>query len=237
MRSTLAVGGGALQHASVRVGPHLRIDRLPIGRHHGSGRQILPLPLGQAPVGHRHEPDVGIEPDLVAGMAAQHRPAAGLGKVADQQARPAVVLARLDGQLLHQRDEVGMAPVAVARQAHGLPRGAVDGERLGAREASLGVEADRASRHRRGRLDGAEQQLGRRSGRLRHLLLLGDRSSWPPPGWAWPPRRRRPGHRLVRPARPPPGRAHRRGWSDASLSPLIGCVLLFPFGAFQRRRV
>ena len=76
-------------------------------------------------------------------------------------------------ELLHHGDEVRMAPVAVAREAHGLPRGAVDGERRGAGKAALGVEADGPRRQRRGRLGGAEQLLGRRPGRLRRLLLGG----------------------------------------------------------------
>jgi hypothetical protein len=40
-------------------------------------------------VGHRREPDVGVEPDLMAGMAGAHRAAARLRHVADQETAPA----------------------------------------------------------------------------------------------------------------------------------------------------
>ena len=79
--------------------------------------------------------------------------------------------ARLDRQLLHQRDELGVAPIAVAREAHGLPRRTVDGQRRGACETSLGVEADGSCRHGRRGLGRAEQLLGRRPRGLDHFLL------------------------------------------------------------------
>ena len=56
-------------------------------------------------------------------------------------------LRHLADKPLQERDQVGMAPVAVARQPHHLPGLAVDRQRLAAGEAALGVEADRARRH------------------------------------------------------------------------------------------
>ena len=52
------------------------------------------------------------------------------------------------GQSLQQFHQLGMAPVAVARQPHHLPVLAIDRQRLAAGEAALGVEADRARRQR-----------------------------------------------------------------------------------------
>ena len=40
-------------------------------------------------VGHRREPDVGVEADLMAGVAGEHRAAARLRHVADQEPAPA----------------------------------------------------------------------------------------------------------------------------------------------------
>ena len=45
-----------------------------------------------AAVRHRRQPDVGVEADLMRGVAGQHRPAARLRDVADEEARPAVDL-------------------------------------------------------------------------------------------------------------------------------------------------
>ena len=94
-------------------------------------------------VGHRREPDVGVETDLMAGMAGEHRAAARLRHVADQETAPAG-LRRLVGQPLEELHQARMAPVAVARQPHHLPGLAVDRQRHGAGEAALGVEADGA---------------------------------------------------------------------------------------------
>ena len=52
-------------------------------------------------VGHGREPDVGVEADLMAGMAGEHRAAARLRHVADQEPAPAG-LGRLLGQLFEE---------------------------------------------------------------------------------------------------------------------------------------
>src|SRR5205085_8832308 len=61
----------------------------------------------------------------MAGVAGERRAAAWLADVADQYSGPAGILVRLDRQPLQQRDHVGVAPVAVARQPHHLPGVAV----------------------------------------------------------------------------------------------------------------
>ena len=73
-------------------------------------------------------------------------------------------LRRLVGQPFQELHQVGMAPVAVARQPHHLPGRAVDRQRHGAGETTLGVEADGARFHLRRRGFAAEQFLRRGSG-------------------------------------------------------------------------
>ena len=65
----------------------------------------------------------------MAHMARQHRAAAGLRNIAHQHALPAILFLSLGGELLDQIDQLGMAPRAVARQPHRLPRRAIDGKR------------------------------------------------------------------------------------------------------------
>ena len=136
------------------------IDVEPVGAHHHDRGHFLALVARQSPVRHRRQPDVGVEPDLMAGVAGQHRAAARLRHVADQDSRPAGVLARLGRQPRHQRDQVRMPPIAVARQPHHLPALAIDRQRFGAGDAALGIEADHARRHRRRQHLAAEQFLG-----------------------------------------------------------------------------
>ncbi len=125
-------------------------------------------------VGHRGEPDVDVEADLVAGMAADHRAAARLRHVADQQAIPAV-LGGVVGERLDVPDEFGLAPVAVARQPHHLPVRPGDRQRLGAGHAAVGIGADRPWLARRGQLGLAEQHFGWRAGGKRRGAGSGHR--------------------------------------------------------------
>ena len=90
--------------------------------------RFLALGRRQSAVRHRRQPDVGVEPDLVRGMAGQHRPAARLRDVADQQPRPAVG-SRVARQFFDQRDHRRMAPAAVAGQSHRLPGRTIGGNR------------------------------------------------------------------------------------------------------------
>ncbi len=113
-----------------------RIDVEPVVAHHHDGGHFLALFARQSMIRHRRQPDVGVEPDLVAGVAGQRRTAARLPDVADQYAGPAGVLVRLDRQPLQQRDHVGMSPIAVARQPHHLPGVAVDRHLLARRRCS-----------------------------------------------------------------------------------------------------
>jgi hypothetical protein len=105
----------------------------------------------------------GVEAELVRGVARQHRPAARLRDVADQQPRPAI-FRRLAREALQKRDHVGVAPAAVARQAHRLPVGTVGGDGHAAGEAALGIEAMNRRPGRRRQPLGPEHVLGQRVG-------------------------------------------------------------------------
>ena len=75
------------------------------------------------------EPDVGVESDLMAGVAGDHRTAARLRHVADEEAGPAVERPRVARQPLEIVEQARMSPIAVAREPHHLPVGAVDRKR------------------------------------------------------------------------------------------------------------
>ena len=136
--------GSGLDQGHVPRRPPAGIDVEPVGSHHVGGRHEFPLLAGEPPRRHGREPDVGVEPHLMRGMARQHGAAARLGDVADQQTRPARDGRHRPGEAFEECDELGVAPVPVPRQAHHLPGLAVDRQGPGASEASLGVEADRA---------------------------------------------------------------------------------------------
>jgi hypothetical protein len=108
----------------------------------------------------------------MAGMAGGHRTAARLRHVANEQSRPFLGGRRFLGQALQQRDQIGMTPIAITREAHHLPAGPIDGERLAAREATLGVPANGPSLEGRGGRDRAEQLLRARDGLLGLLIGL-----------------------------------------------------------------
>ena len=76
---------------------------------------VLPLFCGKPAVRHRRQPDVGVEPDLMAGMPGYHRAAARLRDVANKQARPTVELLRVLGKLFNEGDQLGMSPITIAR--------------------------------------------------------------------------------------------------------------------------
>src|SRR5690606_13745131 len=109
------------------------------------GADRLALGVGEAPLGHGHEPDVGVEADLVRGMPAGHWPATRLRDVADEQPVPAVLRCLLR-KLPDQADHLRMPPAAVARKAHHLPVRSVRRERHAAGKAAMRVEAERFGR-------------------------------------------------------------------------------------------
>jgi hypothetical protein len=93
-------------------------------------------------VRHRQEPDVHVEPDLVAQMAERQRTAARLRHVADQDALPAGRLGGERREPLQELDQFRMAPIAIARQPHHLPVRAVDRQLDAALQTAARVVAD-----------------------------------------------------------------------------------------------
>src|SRR5258708_8273792 len=87
---------GVAQNHQMARRENLRIDVEPVGAHHHDGGHLLALLARQQMFRHRRQPDIGIEPDLMAGVAAKRRTAARLPDVADQYSRPAGILVRLD---------------------------------------------------------------------------------------------------------------------------------------------
>src|SRR5262249_35837348 len=81
--------GGSFHNLRVGRRPHLVIDIEPIWRNHVHGWFHFALFARQRVSGHRFEPYVDVETDLVAGMPADHRSAARLRHVADQKTVPA----------------------------------------------------------------------------------------------------------------------------------------------------
>ena len=115
--------------------PHAGIDVEPIVADHLGGGHEFAFFRRKLAVGHRRQPDIGVEPDLMAGMAGEHGPAARLRHVADEESAPADFFGFF-GEAFEESDQLGMSPVAIARQPHDLPGRAVDRQREGAGEAT-----------------------------------------------------------------------------------------------------
>jgi len=61
-------------------------------------------------------------------MAADHRPTTRLRHVANEKSRPTIEIAGIGSKALKKIKQPGMAPVAIAREPHHLPMGAIDGK-------------------------------------------------------------------------------------------------------------
>ena len=140
--------------------PGFRIDIEPVLAHHHDSRHVLALLARQQMIRHRRQPDVSVEPDLVAGVAGEGGPAARLADVSDENAGPAGILVRMHRQPLEKRDRLGMAPIAVARQPHHLPGVAIHRHLRGTGDAALGVLADHLGRLRRRQILSRKKLLG-----------------------------------------------------------------------------
>ena len=94
-------------------------------------------------------------------VPGQHRPAARLGDVADEETGPVGGCRQLWRDPLQQCDQHRMAPGAVARRAHDLPVRSVGGQRDCTLQTAPLISADRLRRASR-RCDlGAERALSR----------------------------------------------------------------------------
>ena len=168
-------GRGQTDHFQMVRCPYFRIDVGELRIGHADGRNLLPLAGGENPPRHRIEPDIGVETDLVRGVAREHRATAWLGDVTDEKPGPGRFLGNLAGEFFERRDQGRMTPIAVARQPHHLPGGTVDRERLGASQTALGVEADGTRGQIAGQAGRAEQLLGGRSVPLERRSRQGGR--------------------------------------------------------------
>src|SRR5262249_54809180 len=159
----LGLLGGGLDERDVLRRPGFRIETFPVVGHEIDGRGGVTLFLGQHAVRHRHEPDVYVQAGLMTGVVAWRRPAARLRQVADKDTIPAGRLRGSWGEFLQKVDQAGMAPIAVARQAHHLPGPAVDGKFNAGRKTSAVIVADRYGFPDRRQLDRAEELFRRQS--------------------------------------------------------------------------
>ena len=147
--------------------PGFRIEALPVVADQIAGGELLALFVAEPAVGHRHEPDVDVEPGLMTGMAERRRSAARLRQVADQDAVPSGGLRRLRRKFFEEADQRRVAPVAITRQPHHLPGLAIARQLDAALQAAARVVADRHRLPERGQVLLAEQVA-----RGEHRLLL-----------------------------------------------------------------
>ena len=115
-------------------------------------------------VRHRPEPDVGVDAGLVRGVATEHRAAARLRHVADENAGVMRGLPHAVGEPFDEGDELWVAIEAVARGTHHLPVRPVEGERMRAGNAAAGIGAVDVRRACRRLQFSAEHLLGRQMG-------------------------------------------------------------------------
>src|SRR6516165_10259869 len=115
--------------------PLLRIDVEHIGRDHIRAWVKLALLETLHVVWHRREPDIDVEAILMATVVGDHRSAARLRYVADQEAVPADLFCAFR-KSLDEANDLWIAPVAVARGPHDLPARSVDRQRHGTGKAS-----------------------------------------------------------------------------------------------------
>ena len=92
---------------------------------------------------HRHEPDVDIKPDLVAGVIGGRRPAAGLRQVADQDTVPAGGFGGKRSEFFKEIESGWDAPNSGYAKPHDLPVLAVDREFDTAGKTAARIVADR----------------------------------------------------------------------------------------------
>ena len=149
--------GGEPQQGGMLLGEDAVVDAAVVRPHQRAQARILALRWRETRPGLAFEPDVGVEPDLMAGMARWRRTAARLADVADIERRLAGS-PHLLGQSLDEVDGDGLSPIAIAADADRFVARSVERQGLRALQAARRVEPDRLWR------------TGRRRGGLRPLL-------------------------------------------------------------------
>src|ERR1700736_1132238 len=100
--------------------PFRRIDVKPVWPHHVDRRHFLTLQARQVAVWHRREPNIGVETDLMRAVPREHRPAAWLRHVADENSRPMADGRPFPRKSSEKCKQPRMPPIAVAREPHHL---------------------------------------------------------------------------------------------------------------------
>ena len=147
MRSTAGSCAAARITASMCRRPDFRIDVEPVGaHHHRSPTSPRARSRDSSPVRHRRQPDVGVEADLMAGVAGQHRAAARLRHVADQQAGQPAPCGALAASRSSSATRSGWPQLRLRDSRITCQVSPLIGSAFAAGDAALGIEADRARR-------------------------------------------------------------------------------------------
>src|SRR5215470_6245446 len=101
------------EQATVLRGPRL-VDLISVGSGDIGRRHVLALADAEPSARHWGEPDVGVEADLMRAVPGQHRPAARLGDVADEETGPIGSRRQLWCDTLQECDQRRVTPGAVA---------------------------------------------------------------------------------------------------------------------------
>ena len=104
----------AHQQSGVRGRPDLVIDKQRILLEHRRRREVFAFSRGQGAGRHRRQPDIGIKANLMRCVSRKHRAAARLCNIADQKPGPTVLGGGLTGEFFNQRDQIRVAPAAIA---------------------------------------------------------------------------------------------------------------------------
>ena len=131
---------GSLQQRMMLFGP-LVIDEGTFGPPHGDRADILALLTGQVQPICRAQPDIDVQPRLMAAMTCQHGTAARLAHVANIDPVPPLQLRDFLRQVADIVQRLGVRPVAVPAQAHGLPGWASLCQLLGPGDTAIGIAA------------------------------------------------------------------------------------------------
>jgi hypothetical protein len=82
------IAGRQFEQFAVLRTPHRGVDVLTAFGDNARCRYLVALDRGQTPIRHRRQPNVALDAKLVRRMPGQHRPAARLRQVTDQEPAP-----------------------------------------------------------------------------------------------------------------------------------------------------
>ena len=108
------LSGDCLQQKTMLRSPGRWVDISLIPRDNVCCGNGVPLGRAEPPIGHWHQPNVDIEPDLVRAVTREHRSAARLRDVTDEKPRPAGLARQSLRQPLKKGDQDRVPPSSVA---------------------------------------------------------------------------------------------------------------------------